>query len=263
MSTIVVTTEAQRHLARAKRYVASADQNYRRAAEEIIAARDADPSLSLRAIDRALGKSNGYSGALVRWYTAGGSALHPFVKESGRPFRSPSGGDDEWYTRPEFVDAARGVLGGIDLDPASCKVAQRTVRARRYFTKEDDGLTREWHGRVWINPPFSVAGKFGAKLLREFDAGNVTSAIMVVNAYSADTRWFQPFWNFPVCVATRPAFYKPDHQGNPMVWAAFVYLGREFDSFVGAFSQLGKVVKDPTDRAWERRWSQPPSRRSD
>src|SRR5262249_14971473 len=48
-------------------------------------------------------------------------------------------GDSEWYTPPEYVEAARDVLGGIDLDPASNHLAQATVRATRYFTKQDDG----------------------------------------------------------------------------------------------------------------------------
>lgn len=27
--------------------------------------------------------------------------------------------------------------------------------ARKHLTKEDDGLSREWVGRVWLNPPYS------------------------------------------------------------------------------------------------------------
>ena len=49
-------------------------------------------------------------------------------------------GEYEWNTPPEILEVAREVLGEFDLDPASNPTAQKVVRARRYFTKEDDGL---------------------------------------------------------------------------------------------------------------------------
>jgi hypothetical protein len=63
----------------------------------------------------------------------------------------------EWHTEAPIVAAARQVLGGIDLDPASCAEAQETVRAARFFTKEQDGLTRPWAGRVFMNRSGSAA----------------------------------------------------------------------------------------------------------
>jgi hypothetical protein len=46
-------------------------------------------------------------------------------------------------------------MGRIDCDPASHEAAQRTVRATRYYTKHDNGLAQLWHGRCWLNPPYS------------------------------------------------------------------------------------------------------------
>jgi len=60
----------------------------------------------------------------------------------------------EWYT-PEWVaELARRVMGSIDLDPASCDVAQRTIKALEYYTREDDGLAKPWVGNVFCNPPY-------------------------------------------------------------------------------------------------------------
>ena len=65
-----------------------------------------------------------------------------------------SRGEFERYTPTEIVELCRRVLDEIDLDPASCEVAQRTVRAKTYFTVEMDGLKRGWFGRVMINHPY-------------------------------------------------------------------------------------------------------------
>ena len=65
----------------------------------------------------------------------------------------------EHYTPSVYVEAARSVLGAIDLDPASCAAANRTVQAARYYDKVDDGLAQPWHGRVFVNPPGDRRGK--------------------------------------------------------------------------------------------------------
>jgi hypothetical protein len=52
-------------------------------------------------------------------------------------------GKFERYTPAEYIEAARKVLGGIDLDPATSPQAQRVVQATRYFTEKDDGLVQE------------------------------------------------------------------------------------------------------------------------
>lgn len=69
--------------------------------------------------------------------------------------RAEGTGENEWFTPAEYVEAARLVLGEIDLDPATHETAQKWIKATQYFTRADDGLKREWRGRVWLNPPYA------------------------------------------------------------------------------------------------------------
>ena len=59
----------------------------------------------------------------------------------------------EHYTPAAIVEAARRTLGQIDLDPASCDEANAWIKAPRIFTADDDGFTKPWWGRVFLNCP--------------------------------------------------------------------------------------------------------------
>jgi hypothetical protein len=80
-------------------------------------------------------------------------------------------GENEWYTPAKYIEMARKVLGEIDLDPASSLAANDTVKAKEWF---DDGLTKPWRGRVWMNPPYAqpLIGQFITKLVEERSADN-------------------------------------------------------------------------------------------
>lgn len=59
----------------------------------------------------------------------------------------------EHYSPPWLVESARLALGAIDLDPATTREANAVIKAGRFFTREDNGYRREWHGRTFLNPP--------------------------------------------------------------------------------------------------------------
>lgn len=61
---------------------------------------------------------------------------------------------NEWYTPLKYIEAARAVMGGIDLDPASNESAQQWIKAKQFYIKDDDGLHKPWYGRLWLNPPY-------------------------------------------------------------------------------------------------------------
>lgn len=59
---------------------------------------------------------------------------------------------DEWLTPPEIIQS----LGEFDLDPCS-PINRPWPTAKHHFTILDDGLMKEWFGRVWMNPPYGKA----------------------------------------------------------------------------------------------------------
>jgi ParB family chromosome partitioning protein len=68
-----------------------------------------------------------------------------------------STGQPEWYTPDDFLDAARDVMGGIDLDPASSEIAQQRVQAETFYTAANSGLDKPGQGRLWLVARYTEA----------------------------------------------------------------------------------------------------------
>lgn len=167
---------------------------------------------------------------------------------------------DEYYTPPYIIEAARQVLGEIDLDPASSALAQTVVKAKHYYTKEDDGLTKEWVGTVWHNPPYSRPAPFVAKLIAEYEAGNITAAILLVNT-GTETQWGQSLLTrYPVCFVgahgerrSRISFWRddPTQPDNRNRYSQMIfYLGNQPEQFVSVFQQFGAIL-DADRNQWQ------------
>jgi ParB family chromosome partitioning protein len=92
---------------------------------------------------------------------------------------------NEHYTPPEIVEPARATLGAIDLDPASCALANTVVRAAHIYTEADNGLEQQWWERCFWNPPGGVDGGESSQKLwwfygvREWLAGRMEAGIFV------------------------------------------------------------------------------------
>lgn len=161
-----------------------------------------------------------------------------------------SSASHEWYTPVEYLDAVRAVLGDIDLDPASSTLANERVGARRYFTRADDGLTHDWPGRVFLNPPYgrddgadSNQERWSHRLIDQYRRGITSAAVLLVNA-TPSNKWWAPLWDFPICFTERRVrFWGPDgEQSSPTHSNAFVYLGADVDAFDRVFSRFGVVA---------------------
>jgi len=80
--------------------------------------------------------------------------------------------------------------GEIDLDPCSNSHEEPNVPAKTHFTREDDGLAQDWHGRVYMNPPYGYEiAEWVDRLCQQYEQGSVIEAITLVPART-DTAWF-------------------------------------------------------------------------
>jgi len=156
-------------------------------------------------------------------------------------------GEMEWYTPSLYIEKARRVLGQIDIDPASCDLAQEIVQARRFFTVDHDGLSREWRGAVWLNPPYNgkLIAAFAAKLLDQINCGNVTSAIALTNAYT-ETSWFHNLaraCNALCLTRGRIKFESPrGEKCAPTNGQCFFYFGPDVEPFLAEFGDIGIIL---------------------
>lgn len=163
----------------------------------------------------------------------------------------------EAYTPPEIVEAARATMGGIDLDPASCVLANSVIKAREWMGPSIgiNGLQSDWRSngpthaptRVLLNPPggqlnrdtlepaahgASSAAVWWGKLTEEWEAGNVEQAIFVCFSMAvfktAQSLGYPAPYRFPFCVPRqRLRFWgddRPPGTGQPSHDNAIVYL---------------------------------------
>jgi len=91
---------------------------------------------------------------------------------------------EEWETPQDLFDKYNRLFG-FQLDVCATKF---NAKCKNFFTKEDNGLSRPWMYRNWMNPPYGRAvGKWCAKAYKEAHDGNLTVALLPART---DTKWF-------------------------------------------------------------------------
>lgn len=122
--------------------------------------------------------------------------------------QSPNMGTDEWLTPPEILAA----LGAFDLDPCS-PIVRPWPTAARHWHVEDNGLSKEWQGRVWCNPPF---GREAFKWMRRMAAhGN---GVALIPARTETEMFYECVWDAAdavLFIKGRPHFHYVDGRRAP------------------------------------------------
>lgn len=157
---------------------------------------------------------------------------------------------NEWYTPAQYVDAARRLMGAVDVDPASNALANEVIQASCYYDASTNGLDKLWTGRVWLNPPYGFTeGRSNQevwtnRLIEQYQSGVTTEAVLLVNA-NTEAKWFQPLYDYLICFTDhRIRFYS--HSGassQPTQGNALVYFGCQRQRFIELFSVFGVVLE--------------------
>lgn len=108
----------------------------------------------------------------------------------------------EWSTPPDFFAKVEAEFGPFDLDPCATR---ENAKAPRWYDRQEDGLSRHWEGKVWINPPYgreigawvrgaATTGCWGPHLKGFNDHGHpdLTLIVMLLPART-DTKWWHDY----------------------------------------------------------------------
>ncbi len=152
-------------------------------------------------------------------------------------------GKYEWHTPPKFIEAAREVMGSIDLDPASSEYGNQVIRAKKIYTKDNSGLVHPWYGNIWMNPPYnnSLVNDFTKKLVDELP--NISQACVLVNN-ATETKWLQNIMkhcNMVCFVKGRIKFIDVNGNatGSSLQGQIIMYFGENTEKFYNKFKEFG------------------------
>jgi phage N-6-adenine-methyltransferase len=96
---------------------------------------------------------------------------------------------DHWETPPQVIEQLSQEFGQFDTDPC-CR--PETAKGKQFYTKDTDGLAQDWHGKVFLNPPYSKPGPWLEKAIEQVQKGNASLVVALIPA-STDTQWFHRF----------------------------------------------------------------------
>jgi hypothetical protein len=183
--------------------------------------------------------------------------------------------DRELITNYDLAASANELLGGIELDVASSKIANDYVGAERYFTPSDDGLNaQDWYGRVYLFPPsgayfwdkkndkwkmtrasslslVSSHAVWFRKLYTSWLKSEIEQGLYFTNCPDM-IRYEQKIFDFPVCILkTAPTLLKNTSEGlsqHKTCTSFLVYLqpkhccAEATEKFIDIYSPKGRVL---------------------
>lgn len=144
----------------------------------------------------------------------------------------------EWLTPPELVKK----LGEFDLDPCT-PIHPPFVHAKTNFNINDNGLQKEWFGRVYMNPPYGKGMEFWIEKLKNHNNG-----IALIFARTETKCFFNHIWDDAdavLFVKGRIKFYNIDgeQKGTPGAPSVFIAYGKENADILEKADICGKFIR--------------------
>lgn len=144
----------------------------------------------------------------------------------------------EWLTPPELVKK----LGEFDLDPCT-PILPPFVHAKTNFNINDNGLQKEWFGRVYMNPPYGKGMELWIEKLKNHNNG-----IALIFARTETKCFFNHIWDDAdavLFVKGRIKFYNIDgeQKGTPGAPSVFIAYGKENADILEKADICGKFIR--------------------
>lgn len=146
---------------------------------------------------------------------------------------------DVWLTPPNLINS----LGEFDLDPC-CPNNLTWKTAKTFYSLENnqDGLSLEWNGRIWLNPPYSNWVRFIEKLKIH---GN---GIALIFARTETKGFFEHVWNDAdsiLFLKRRVKFIKSDlsETGSSTAPSVLIAYGKDNTKALEDSGLEGKLIK--------------------
>lgn len=99
-----------------------------------------------------------------------------------------SSATDMWET-PQDLFRALDAEFHFDIDVCAVK---ENAKCKKFFSPEQDGLSQEWRGVCWCNPPYGrKIGKWVRKAYLTAKTGNTTVVALLPSR--TDTKWFHEY----------------------------------------------------------------------
>ena len=118
--------------------------------------------------------------------------------------RPNKGADVIWLTPPSILHG----LGHFDLDPCAAPSPRPWPTAAKHIELPEDGLTADWCGRVWLNPPYDESLDCWMEKMALHRSGiALTFARTETDIWQ---RWIWPYAHSVLFIAGRLYFYLPD-----------------------------------------------------
>ena len=141
-------------------------------------------------------------------------------------------------------------MGSIDCDPASNKYANKTIKAKTFYSIMENGLFQTWHGNVWMNPPYSQPqiSLFSKCFCNKYYANEFNQGCVLVNN-ATETAWFQILCSLSlsICLISKRIKFidmNGDANGAPLQGQILLYFGKDETKFKNIFQNIGRIFNN-------------------
>lgn len=98
-----------------------------------------------------------------------------------------SSATDLWYTPQDFYEALHAEFA-FEVDVCA---TPENAKCERFFTKEDDGLSQDWIGVCWMNPPYGR--EIGRWMQKAYESALAGATVVCLVPARTDTEWWHRF----------------------------------------------------------------------